>query len=79
MEFFMKKSIFPCAASLLCLFGLGAAAQTVTPLQGQSPETTQQDMAACQAQAGSTSTSSAGTDGSRSGGRVRGAAAGAAA
>ncbi|MGK0624719.1 hypothetical protein QJT91_22915, partial [Bordetella bronchiseptica] len=74
----MKKSIFPCAASLLCLFGLGAAAQTVTPLQGQSPETTQQDMAACQAQAGSTSTSSAGTDGSRSGGRVRGAAAGAA-
>ncbi|MFJ0631605.1 hypothetical protein WLW65_22310, partial [Bordetella bronchiseptica] len=72
----MKKSIFPCAASLLCLFGLGAAAQTVTPLQGQSPETTQQDMAACQAQAGSTSTSSAGTDGSRSGGRVRGAAAG---
>ncbi|KCV53490.1 hypothetical protein L492_1230, partial [Bordetella bronchiseptica 7E71] len=76
MEFFMKKSIFPCAASLLCLFGLGAAAQTVTPLQGQSPETTQQDMAACQAQAGSTSTStsSASTDGSRSGARVRGAA-----
>ncbi|MEB2669424.1 hypothetical protein U5S02_18350, partial [Bordetella parapertussis] len=72
----MKKSIFPCAASLLCLFGLGAAAQTVTPLQGQSPETTQQDMAACQTQAGSTG--SASTDSSRSGGRVRGAAAGAA-
>ncbi|KCV64902.1 hypothetical protein L493_1168, partial [Bordetella bronchiseptica 99-R-0433] len=65
MEFFMKKSILPCAASLLGLFCLGAAAQTVTPLQGQSPETTQQDMAACQAQTGGTS--SASTDSSRSG------------
>ncbi|UIP22615.1 YMGG-like glycine zipper-containing protein [Achromobacter deleyi] len=73
----MKKSIFPCTAPLLSMFCLCAAAQTVTPLKGQSPETTQQDIATCQAQAGSPS--SASTDSPQAGGRARGAAAGAAA
>ena len=73
----MKKSIRPCTATLLSLFCLCAAAQTVTPLKGQSPQTTQQDISACQALAGSGA--SASTNDPKSGGRVRGAAAGAAA
>jgi hypothetical protein len=72
MEFSMKKSIFICAAPVLSLFCLGAAAQTVTPLKGQTAETTQQDISACQAQAGTPS-----TDSSPSGGRARVAATGA--
>lgn len=73
----MKKSIRPCTATLLSLFCLCATAQTVTPLKGQSPQTTQQDISACQALAGSGASTS--TNDPKSGGRVRGAAAGAAA
>ncbi|MDH1302515.1 MULTISPECIES: YMGG-like glycine zipper-containing protein [Achromobacter] len=73
----MKKSIRPCTATLLSLFCLCAGAQTVTPLKGQSPQTTQQDISACQALSGSGA--SASTNDPKSGGRVRGAAAGAAA
>ncbi|WP_254241837.1 YMGG-like glycine zipper-containing protein [Achromobacter pestifer] len=79
MEFFMKKSIRPCTATLLSLFCLCATAQMVTPLKGQSPQTTQQDISACQALAGSGASASTSTDDPKSGGRVRGAAAGAAA
>ncbi|MGV2861893.1 hypothetical protein ACNPP0_04275, partial [Achromobacter sp. AGC39] len=69
----MKKSIIPCVALLLSTIGLTATAQTITPMKGQSPETTQQDVAACQSQAGGTGT----TDTTQSGGRARGAATGA--
>ena len=67
----MKKSIFPGAASLL-LYCLCATAQTVTPMKGQSADMTQQDVAACQSQAGGT-----GNAAPQSGGRARGAATGA--
>jgi hypothetical protein len=50
----MKKSIIPCAAFLLSTLAFSATAQTVTPLKGQSSELMQQDIAACQAQAGGT-------------------------
>lgn len=71
----MKKPIVPLVASLLSVCCLYATAQTVSPLKGQSQETMQQDMSACQTQAGTTS--SASTDSSQSGGRARGAAKGA--
>ena len=56
-----------------------AQAETVAPMQGQSPEKIQSDIAACQAQAGSSTTSTTRTSDNRSGGRLRGAAKGAAA
>ncbi|WP_191578556.1 YMGG-like glycine zipper-containing protein [Achromobacter insolitus] len=73
----MKRSISPSMALGLLGICLSATAQTVTPLKGQSPELTQQDIAACQAQSGTTATAS--TDTPQAGGRARGAAAGAAA
>ncbi|RMH85322.1 hypothetical protein EA796_07375 [Pseudomonas sp. AOB-7] len=53
-----------------------AQAETLTPLQGQSPEQIQADIASCQAQAGGSQTQS-GNDGV-GGERLRGAAKGAA-
>lgn len=73
----MKKSVFPCIAVFVSGFCVCAAAQTVTPLKGQSPEITQQDIAACQSQSGSAASTSPDTP--QAGGRARGAAAGAAA
>ena len=69
----MRTALVPCVATLLSLFCLGATAETVTPLKGQPPETVQQDISACQAQAGSASS----TNTTQSGGRARGAATGA--
>ena len=69
----MRTALIPCVATLCSLFCLGATAETVTPLKGQSPETVQQDISACQAQAGSASS----TNTTQSGGRARGAATGA--
>lgn len=76
LEIFMNKSIFPCMAVVLSGVCLSTAAQTVTPLKGQTPELTQQDIAACQAQSANTS-SAAAADTPSAGGRARGAAAGA--
>lgn len=73
VEISMKKSIIPCAAFLLSTLAFSATAQTVTPLKGQSSELMQQDIAACQAQSGGTSSA----DSTPSGGRARGAATGA--
>jgi len=70
----MKSSVHFGVALLLATFCLSAAAQTVTPLNGQSSATTQQDSAACRALADSES--SAATESPTSGGRVRGAAIG---
>ncbi|WP_234015697.1 YMGG-like glycine zipper-containing protein [Achromobacter spanius] len=78
LEIPMNKSIFPWMAIVLSGVCLSATAQTVTPLKGQTPELTQQDIAACQAQSANT-TSAAGADTPSAGGRARGAAAGAAA
>ena len=63
-------------AGLILLANLPLAqAETVTPLQGQSPQQMQNDIAACQSQAGTSQTSSASQ---RQGGeRLRGATAGA--
>jgi hypothetical protein len=69
----MKKSIVPCVATLLSVFCLYATAETVTPLKGQSPETVQQDISACQAQSGSSNSINT----TQSGGRIKGAATGA--
>ncbi|VXB13421.1 hypothetical protein [Pseudomonas sp. 8O] len=55
-----------------------AFAETLTPLQGQSPEQIQADIATCQSQTGFTGQSSS-SDDSRGGERLRGAAVGAAA
>ncbi|MPT37726.1 MAG: hypothetical protein E2603_04225, partial [Achromobacter sp.] len=74
----MKKSIYSCAGLFLSGFCLCATAQTVTPLKGQTPQVTQQDISQCQAMSGSTSSTSADNN-PQAGGRVRGAAAGAAA
>ncbi|HKS11877.1 MAG TPA: hypothetical protein VJS90_02445, partial [Pseudomonas sp.] len=74
----MKTSISPgiaTIATLLSMFCLCATAETITPLKGQSTELIQQDISACQAQAGTSSSASA--DSSQSGGRLRGAATGA--
>ncbi|WP_454694110.1 hypothetical protein [Achromobacter aegrifaciens] len=73
----MKTFLFPGMALALTGFCVSAAAQTVTPLQGQTPQVTQQDIAACQAQSGSTTSPPA--EAPQAGGRARGAAAGAAA
>ena len=73
----MNTIIFPCVAMLAAGVCLTASAQTVTPLKGQSPELTQQDIAACQSQTGSAASTS--PDSREAGGRARGAAAGAAA
>ncbi|SIT30540.1 YMGG-like glycine zipper-containing protein [Achromobacter sp. MFA1 R4] len=74
----MNRFVVPAAAVCLSAFCLSAIAQQVTPLKGQSPETTQQDIAACQAQAqAQAGIATAGTP--NAGGRARGAAAGAAA
>ena len=70
----MKTSFLSCTATMLCLASLCATAETVTPLKGQTPEIIQQDIGACQAQAGSTSGTSTSP---QTGGRVRGAATGA--
>lgn len=72
----MNTIIFPCVAILAAGVCLTASAQTVTPLKGQSPELTQQDIAACQSQTGSAASTSPDTP--QAGGRARGAAAGAA-
>ena len=64
-------------ASLLFMTLPLAQAETLTPLQGQSPEQIQSDISACQAQAGGASQDSA--DDSQGGERLRGAAKGAAA
>jgi hypothetical protein len=77
MEFFMKKSIFPGAAPLL-LYCLCATAQTVTPMNGQSAELTQQDVTACQSQAGGTGNAAPPPSGGRARGAATGAVAGAA-
>lgn len=69
----MKQSIALCIVCSLSVFCLQAAAETITPLNGQSPETTQQDMGTCQSQA----STAGGTSSSQSGGRARGAATGA--
>ncbi|MCF4997259.1 hypothetical protein GIW69_16985, partial [Pseudomonas syringae] len=69
----MKKSIVPCVATLLSVFCLYATAETLTPLKGQSPETVQQDISACQAQSGSSNNANT----TQSGGRIKGAATGA--
>jgi hypothetical protein len=63
---------------MLLTAGLPSAyAETLTPLQGQSPEAVQSDVTACQGQAaGSPSSTQSSTP---SGGRLRGAAVGAAA
>jgi hypothetical protein len=73
----MKRFINSSMAFALLGPCLSATAQNVTALKGQSPELTQQDIAACQAQAGNTE--SASSDTPQAGGRARGAAAGAAA
>ncbi|HQR70117.1 MAG TPA: hypothetical protein PLE54_05910, partial [Burkholderiaceae bacterium] len=76
-----------CAAVVLML-GSRAGAETVIPQQGQTPEQIQADTAACRAQAKSVydqtlaaanqaATSSTSSAAAPSGGRVRGAAAGA--
>ncbi|MBV4462923.1 hypothetical protein KVG95_06180 [Pseudomonas sp. SWRI79] len=70
----MKKSIPPCLATIVSVFCLCASAETVTPLKGQPPEMIQQDISACQAQAGNAASTSTTPE---SGGRVRGAATGA--
>lgn len=76
----MKKSPALCLATLFSMVCLSATAETVTPLQGQSPQTIQQDIGACQAQAGSTNgTGTASQPGERARGAATGAVAGAAA
>jgi len=54
----MNKSILPCVATVFSMVCLCATAETVTPLKGQSPEIIQQDIGACQAQAGGTASTS---------------------
>lgn len=73
----MNTFIFPCLAIMAAGVCVSVSAQTVTPLKGQSPELTQQDIAACQSQTGSAACTSPDTP--QAGGRARGAAAGAAA
>lgn len=68
----MNRFIVLCAVFLLGVFSVVAIAQTLTPIKGQSPELVQQDISACQAQAGTSSSTTP-----QSGGRVRGAAGGA--
>lgn len=76
----MKRSPALCVATLLSMVCLSAAAETVTPLQGQSPQTIQQDIGTCRAQAGGTNdTGSASQPGERARGAATGAVAGAAA
>ncbi|NQD91305.1 hypothetical protein HP532_01400 [Pseudomonas sp. CrR25] len=64
-------------ASLLFMTLPLAQAETLTPLQGQSPEQIQSDISTCQAQTGGASQGNA--DDSQGGERLRGAAKGAAA
>ncbi|RRV04598.1 hypothetical protein EGJ27_22470 [Pseudomonas sp. v388] len=71
----MKRFVIPLIALSASGFGLFATAQSVTPMNGQSQQTMQQDMSACQSQAGMSGSSTTGS--SQSGGRVRGAAKGA--
>jgi len=62
-------ALLVCAAALI---SVPAFAQTVTPLQGQSPEQVQSDVSACQAQAQGSAPQGGSSQGA--GGRARGAA-----
>ena len=71
-----NRKYLPPLTGLLLLISLPLAqAETVTPLQGQNQQQIQNDIAACQSQAGTGQTSS--TEQSQGGERLRGAAKGA--
>ncbi|WP_426115595.1 hypothetical protein [Pseudomonas sp. DSP3-2-2] len=65
----MNTCIIPSVAAVLSVLSICAAAETVVPIKGQSPETVQLDTSQCQASSGTTGNATT----SQSGGRVRGA------